>query len=50
LRIAFAALVFALCYAPADAAHKRCPNGSHWVEGYTKGDGSKVAGYCRRTQ
>jgi transcription-repair coupling factor (superfamily II helicase) len=25
-----------------------CPKGKHWVNGYVKKDGHKVAGYCRK--
>ncbi len=25
-----------------------CPRGKRWINGYTKKDGHKVAGYCRK--
>jgi hypothetical protein len=25
-----------------------CPKGKKWINGYTKKDGHKVAGYCRK--
>jgi hypothetical protein len=31
----------------AATSSKTCPAGETWVKGYTKSDGTKVAGYCR---
>lgn len=28
--------------------HHSCPAGQTWVHGYTKKDGTKVKGYCRK--